>query len=67
MSCGFSREMSKALVDHIIVDSDESKTRISLDIFLTTGAEPIVSEMQTSNSQLQNELSAGAVGVSGHV
>ena len=32
MSCGFSREMSKALVDHIIVDSDESKTRISLDI-----------------------------------
>ena len=34
MSCGFSREMSKALVDHIVVDSDESKTRISLDIFL---------------------------------
>ena len=53
MSCGFSREMSKALVDHIVVDSDESKTRISLDIFLTTGAEPIVSETQTSNSQLQ--------------
>lgn len=53
MSCGFSSEMSKALVDHIIVDSDESKTRISLDIFLTTGAEPIVSETQTSNSQLQ--------------
>ena len=53
MSCGFSREMSKALVDHIIVDSDESKTHISLDIFLTTGAEPIVSEMQTSNSQLK--------------
>ena len=52
-SCGFSREMSKALVDHIVVDSDESKTRISLDIFLTTGAEPIVSETQTSNSQLQ--------------
>ena len=52
-NCGFSREMSKALVDHIVVDADESKTRISLDIFLTTGAEPIVSETQTSNSQLQ--------------
>ena len=26
-------KMSKALVDHIIVDSDEGKTRISLDNF----------------------------------
>ena len=61
MSCGFSREMSKALVDHIVVDSDESKTRISLDIFLTTGAEPIVSETQTSNSQLQMSQRARSV------
>lgn len=60
MSCGFSREMSKALVDHIVVDSDESKTHISLDIFLTTGAEPIVSEMQTSNSQLQMSFQQGS-------
>ena len=62
MSCGFSREMSKALVDHIIVDSDGGKTRISLDIFLTTGAEPIVPETQTSNSQLQMSFSAGTLG-----
>ncbi len=65
MSCGFSREMSKALVDHIIVDSDESKTRISLDIFLTTGAEPIVSEMQTSNSQLQMSFQRARSGYQG--
>lgn len=64
-SCGFSREMSKALVDHIIVDSDESKTRISLDIFLTTGAEPIVSEMQTSNSQLQMSFQRARSGYQG--
>ena len=65
MSCGFSREMSKALVDHIVVDSDESKTRISLDIFLTTGAEPIVSEMQTSNSQLQMSFQRARSGYQG--
>ena len=65
MSCGFSREMSKALVDHIIVDSDESKTHISLDIFLTTGAEPIVSEMQTSNSQLQMSFQRARSGYQG--
>lgn len=65
MSYGFSREMSKALVDHIIVDSDESKTRISLDIFLTTGAEPIVSEMQTSNSQLQMSFQRARSGYQG--
>ncbi len=65
MSCGFSREMSKALVDHIIVDSDESKTCISLDIFLTTGAEPIVSEMQTSNSQLQMSFQRARSGYQG--
>lgn len=65
MSCGFSREMSKALVDHIVVDSDESKTRISLDIFLTTGTEPIVSEMQTSNSQLQMSFQRARSGYQG--
>lgn len=65
MSCGFSREMSKTLVDHIIVDSDESKTRISLDIFLTTGAEPIVSETQTSNSQLQMSFQRARSGYQG--
>lgn len=65
MSCGFSREMSKALVDHIIVDSDESKTRISLDIFLTTGAEPIVSETQTSNAQLQMSFQRARSGYQG--
>lgn len=64
-SCGFSREMSKALVDHIVVDSDESKTRISLDIFLTTGAEPIVSETQTSNSQLQMSFQRARSGYQG--
>lgn len=65
MSCGFSREMSKALVDHIIVNSDESKTRISLDIFLTTGAEPIVSETQTSNAQLQMSFQRARSGYQG--
>lgn len=65
MSCGFSREMSKALVDHIVVDSDESKTRISLDIFLTTGAEPIVSETQTSNAQLQMRFQRARSGYQG--
>lgn len=64
-NCGFSREMSKALVDHIIVDSDESKTRISLDIFLTTGAEPIVYETQTSNSQLQMSFQRARSGYQG--
>ena len=39
MSCGFSREMSKALVDRIVVDADESRTKISLDIYLTLGRE----------------------------
>ena len=65
MSCGFSSEISKALVDHIIMDSDESKTRISLDIFLTTGAEPIVSETQTSNSQLQMSFQRARSGYQG--
>ena len=65
MSCGFSREMSKALVDHIVVASDESKTRISLDIFLTTGAEPIVSETQTSNAQLQMRFQRARSGYQG--
>ena len=65
MSFGFSREMSKALVDHIVVASDESKTRISLDIFLTTGAEPIVPETQTSNSQLQMSFQRARSGYQG--
>ena len=34
-NCGFSREMSKALVDHILVDADETNTKIYLDICLT--------------------------------
>ena len=38
-NCGFSREMSKALVDRIVVDADESRTKISLDIYLTLGRE----------------------------
>ena len=36
---GFSREMSKALVNRIVVDADESKTCITLDVFLTAGRE----------------------------
>ena len=31
--------MSKALVDRIVVDADESRTKISLDIYLTLGRE----------------------------
>ncbi|MFQ6840726.1 MAG: recombinase family protein [Agathobaculum sp.] len=38
-NCGFSREMSKALVDHILVDADETNTKIYLDICLTMGKE----------------------------
>lgn len=38
-NCGFSREMSRALVDHIVVGADKTKTHITLDIFLTTGKE----------------------------
>lgn len=38
-NCGFSREMSKALVNRIVVDADESKTCITLDVFLTAGRE----------------------------
>nr|WP_302666441.1 recombinase family protein [uncultured Agathobaculum sp.] len=37
--CGFPREMSKALVDHIVVDADETNTKIYLDICLTMGKE----------------------------
>ena len=37
--CGFSREISRALVDHIIVNSDETNTQIHLDIVLTLGDE----------------------------
>lgn len=39
MHNGFSREMSKALVDHIVVDADGSKTKIMLDIHLTLDKE----------------------------
>ena len=56
---------SPMVVDRIIVDSDESKTHISLDIFLTTGAEPIVSETQTSNSQLQMSFQRARSGYQG--
>lgn len=35
VNCGFSREMSRALVDHIVVDADETNTKIYLDICLT--------------------------------
>lgn len=38
-NCGFSREMSKALVDYIVVDADETNTRIYLDIRLTLDQE----------------------------
>lgn len=38
-NCGFSREMSKALVDSIVVDSDETNTNIYLDIHLTLGTD----------------------------
>ncbi|MCQ5128048.1 recombinase family protein [Butyricicoccus faecihominis] len=34
-NCGFSREMSKALVDHIVVDADETNTKIYLEIHLS--------------------------------
>ncbi len=34
-NCGFSREMSRALVDHILVDADPTNTKIYLDIYLT--------------------------------
>lgn len=37
--CGFPREMSKALVDYIVVDADETNTKIYLDICLTMGKE----------------------------
>ena len=38
-NCGFSREMSKALVGRIVVDADETNTKIYLDIELTLGQE----------------------------
>ena len=38
-NCGFSREMSRALVDHIVVDADETNTKIYLDIVLTLDKE----------------------------
>ena len=38
-NCGFAREMSKALVQSIVVDSDETNTNIYLDIHLTLGSD----------------------------
>ena len=57
-NCGFSREMSKALVDRIVVDADESRTCIRLEIFLTTGsgfrAEPVLAAaMQSPDAQMK--------------
>ena len=57
-NCGFSREMSKALVDRIVVDADESRTCIRLEIFLTTGsdfrAEPVLSAAtQSPDAQMK--------------
>ncbi len=40
---GFAREMSKSLVDHIIVSADPTNTQIQLDIFLSLGSEYQVS------------------------
>ena len=36
---GFVREMSKSLVDHIIVNADSTNTKIQLDVFLSLGSE----------------------------
>lgn len=57
-NCGFSREMSKALVDRIVVDADESRTCIRLEIFLTAGsgfrAEPMLSAAtQSPDAQMK--------------
>ena len=57
-NCGFSREMSKALVDRIVVDADDSRTCIRLEIFLTTGsdfrAEPVLSAAtQSPDAQMK--------------
>ena len=57
-NCGFSREMSKALVDRIVVDADESRTCIRLEIFLTAGsdfrAEPVLSAAtQSPDAQMK--------------
>lgn len=38
-NCGFPREMAKALVDHIVVDADETNTKIYLNICLTMDKE----------------------------
>ena len=69
-NCGFSREMSKALVDHIVVDADESRTCIRLEIFLTAGsdfhAEPVLSaETQSSETQLQMTFLRARAGYQG--
>ena len=57
-NCGFSREMSKALVDRIVVDADESRTCIRLEIFLSPGsgfrAEPVLSAAtQSPDAQMK--------------
>lgn len=50
-NCGFSREMSKALVNRIVVDADENKTCISLDVFLTAGRESCTDPVLPAASQ----------------
>jgi site-specific DNA recombinase len=50
-NCGFSREMSKALVSRIVVDADENKTCISLDVFLTAGRESCTDPVLPAASQ----------------
>ncbi len=56
-NCGFSREMSKALVNRIVVDADESKTCITLDVFLTAGRESctdsVLPAVQSSDAPLK--------------
>lgn len=69
---GFSREMSKALVDHIVVDADATNTQIHLDIRLSMGKEcqacytrqdhPILSFDEIHISQAQvSRLEKGAL------
>lgn len=50
-NCGFSREMSKELVNRIVVDADENKTCISLDVFLTAGRESCTDPVLPAASQ----------------
>lgn len=66
-NCGFSREMSKALVNRIVVDADESKTCITLDVFLTAGREFGASRRTILGCTAETDLSASALRSSGRV